>query len=131
MKTVGIVGGIAPESTIEYYRQIIASYRSSRPGEDYPSIIINSIDLKKMLGLVAANELATLTDYLIEALEKLVRAGCGFAAFASNTPHIVFDDLRARSPLPLISIVETACAEAERLGVKRLGFIRHTLYDAG
>jgi aspartate racemase len=40
---------------------------------------------------------------------------------ASNTPHLVFDDLRARSPLPLISIVETACAEAETLRMKRVG----------
>jgi aspartate racemase len=120
-KTVGIVGGIAPESTIEYYRQIIASYRRHSSVGDYPSIIINSINLRTMLDLVAANEFAALTEYLLEAIEKLARAGADFAVLASNTPHLVFDELRDRSRLPLISIVEVTCAEAEALGLKRVG----------
>jgi aspartate racemase len=49
MKTLGIIGGIAPESTIEYYRLIIASYRKQKQDGSYPNIIINSIDMKKML----------------------------------------------------------------------------------
>jgi aspartate racemase len=121
MKTVGIVGGIAPDSTIEYYRQIIAAYRAQSIGQDYPSIIINSINLRRMIDLITANELAAVTEYVRDAIEKLARAGADFALLASNTPHLVFDDLRARSPLPLISIVETACAEAEALGMKRVG----------
>jgi len=120
-KTVGIVGGIAPESTIEYYRQIIASYRQHSSGGNYPSIIINSINLRRMLDLIAANELAAVTDYLLDAIEKLARAEADFAVLAANTPHIVFDQLRARSPLPLISIVEATCAEAETRGLKRVG----------
>jgi aspartate racemase len=121
VKTVGIVGGIAPESTIEYYRQIIASYRQHSSVGNYPSIIINSINLRRMLDLVAANELNEVTDYLLDAIEKLARAGADFAVLASNTPHIVFDELRARSPLPLISIVEATCAEAETRGLKQVG----------
>ncbi len=66
MKTAGIIGGIGPESTIEYYRQMVAAYRERKPDGSYPPIIINSIDLQKMLGLIAANELAEVTDYLIE-----------------------------------------------------------------
>jgi aspartate racemase len=121
IKTVGIVGGIAPDSTIEYYRQIIAAYRNHSSVGDYPSIIINSINLRRMIELVTANELAAVTDYLLEAIEKLARAGADFAVLASNTPHIVFDELRARSPLPLISIVEATCAEAETRRLKRVG----------
>ena len=121
MKTVGIVGGIAPDSTIEYYRQIIAQYRAHSSAGDYPSIIINSINLRRMIDLITANELAAVTDYVLDAILRLARAGADFALLASNTPHLVFDDLRARSPLPLISIVETACAEVESLGMKRVG----------
>ena len=121
MKTVGIVGGIAPDSTIEYYRQIIAQYRAQSSAGDYPSIIINSINLRRMIDLITANELAAVTEYVLDAIERLARAGADFALLASNTPHLVFEDLRARSPLPLISIVETACAEAETLGMKRVG----------
>jgi aspartate racemase len=76
-----------------------------------------------MLDLIAANELAAVTDYLLEAIEKLARAGADFAVLASNTPHIVFDELRARSRLPLISIVEATCAEAETRGLKQVGLL--------
>src|SRR6185436_6795539 len=118
MKTVGIVGGIAPDSTIEYYRQIIALYRTQSSAGDYPSIIINSINLRRMIDLITSNDLAAVVEYVLDAIEKLARAGVDFALLASNTPHLVFDELRARSPLPLISIVETASAEAEALGMK-------------
>jgi len=123
MKTVGIVGGIAPESTIEYYRQIIEAYRAHSSAGNYPSILINSINLTRMIELITANELAAMTEYLLAALDKLARAGADFAVLASNTPHIVFDEVRARSALPLISIVEAACAEAEMLGLKRIGLL--------
>jgi aspartate racemase len=119
-KTVGIVGGIAPESTIEYYRAIIAGYRQHSSAGNYPSIIINSINLRLMIDLVTANELGAITDYLLEAIERLARAGADFAVLAANTPHIVFDDVRKRSPLPLISIVEVTCAEAEARRLKRV-----------
>jgi aspartate racemase len=49
MKTLGIIGGIGPESTIEYYRSIIALYRQRKPDGSYPPLIINSIDLKKLV----------------------------------------------------------------------------------
>jgi aspartate racemase len=135
MKTLGIIGGIGPESTIEYYRLIIAAYREQQSGmgvppmsdhaEDaratsYPSIIINSVDLTKLIRWVSANELGTLTDYLVWEIKRLARAGVNFAALASNTPHIVFDELRRLSPIPLISIVESTCDAAKALGLKRV-----------
>ena len=79
MKTVGIVGGIAPDSTIEYYRQIIARYRAHSSVGDYPSIIINSINLRRMIDLITANELAAVTEYVLDAIERLARAGADFA----------------------------------------------------
>jgi aspartate racemase len=121
MKTVGIIGGIGPESTIEYYRMIIASYRQQKQDGSYPSFLINSIDMKKMLDLIGTNELAAVTDYLLGEVERLARAGADFGALASNTPHIVFDMLSQRSPLPLVSIVETACEAAQALGLRRVG----------
>jgi aspartate racemase len=131
MKTVGIVGGIGPESTIDYYRSIIASYRSRNPEGGYPSIIVNSINMKKMLDLIAASNLPELIEYLSGEVGKLARAGADFAALASNTPHIVFDELQRRSTLPLISIVEAACQAAKDLGLKRVGLFgtRFTMQD--
>jgi aspartate racemase len=121
MKTVGIIGGIGPESTVEYYRLMIASYRERNPDGSYPSILINSIDLKKMLDLIGANELAKVTDYLVGEVQKLAQAGADFGLLAANTPHIVFDDIRRQAPIPLLSIVEATCDAAQALGLKRVG----------
>jgi len=121
MKTIGIIGGIAPESTVEYYRLIIASYREKNRDGSYPSILINSIDMKKMLDLIAAKELAGLTGYLLGEIRKLAQAGADFGLLASNTPHLVFEDLRRESPIPLLSIVEAACEAAHALRLKKVG----------
>jgi aspartate racemase len=87
MKTVGIVGGIGPESTIDYYRQIIAAYRKRKADGRYPSIIINSIDAQRMLGMIAANELAGLTESLVGEVQRLAKAGADFGVLAANTPQ--------------------------------------------
>ena len=121
MKTVGIIGGIGPESTIEYYRLIIAGYRQRQTDGSYPTIIVNSLNLSKLLGLVIADELSAVADYLVAEVGKLARAGADFGALASNTPHIVFDEIRRRSPIPLISIVECTGAAALAHGMKRVG----------
>jgi aspartate racemase len=121
MKTVGIIGGIGPESTIEYYRLLIAAYREQRTDGSYPAIIINSIDLNRMLSLIEANKWAEVTSRLVEEIHKLARAGADFGLLSANTPHIVFDDVSRLSPIPLISIVEATCDAAKVLGLKRLG----------
>jgi aspartate racemase len=123
LKTLGIIGGIAPGSTVDYYHQIIAVYREQRPDGSYPLMIINSIDLNKMLGFVFANQLDQLADYLAAEVQKLADAGADFGLLASNTPHIVFDRLSERSPIPLISIVECACEAAKQMGLKKLGLL--------
>jgi aspartate racemase len=121
MRTLGIVGGIAPESTIEYYRSIIASCRRRRPEAGYPAIVIDSIDLTRVLALAGANDRAGLAGYLLEELHRLARAGAELGLLASNTPHLVFDQLQRGSPIPLVSIVEAACAAAQSRGLSRLG----------
>jgi aspartate racemase len=120
MKCLGIIGGIAPESTIDYYRQIIARYRQ-RVSAGYPSIIINSIDLTKMLAMVSAGQHDRLVTYMCEEIGKLARAGADFGLIASNTPHVVFDEIRRLAPIPMISIVEAAAEAANAGNLKRVG----------
>jgi aspartate racemase len=119
MKTIGIVGGIGPESTIDYYRTIIATYRERRPDGSFPSVIINSIDAKHMMGLIASNDLGGATDLMVSEIERLARAGAAHGLLAANTPHIVFDAVQRRSPIPLVSIVEATCQAVKALGLKR------------
>lgn len=122
MTTLGIIGGIAPESTVEYYRAIIAAYRRQTDGR-YPPIIINSIDLQRMLGLIGAGDLAGVTEYLLGELRALARAGADLGLLAANTPHIVFEELRRESPVPLVSIVEAACDAVRALKLARVGLL--------
>lgn len=131
MKIPGIIGGIGPESTIEYYRQIVAAYRARTGDGSYPAVVVNSIDMQRMLGLIGANDLAGVTAYLLAELHRLARAGADFGAFASNTPHIVFPSLQAQSPIPLISIVEVTCRAASQSGLKRLGLFGARFTMAG
>jgi aspartate racemase len=121
MKTIGILGGIGPESTVEYYRGMIAAYRERRRDETYPPILINSIDLKRVVDLVEAKDHEGLAEHLAGGIRALARAGAELALMAANTPHIVFEGVRRRSPIPLISIVEAARDAARALGLRRPG----------
>jgi len=121
MRTAGMIGGLGPESTIDYYRSIIARYRERKPDGGSPRILINSLDVDKGITMLDAGRLDALADYLASGLEPLVRAGVDFAFIAANTPHLVFDELQRRSPIPLVSIVHATADRAIALGLKKVG----------
>jgi aspartate racemase len=123
MKIIGMIGGIGPESTIDYYKRLLDGTQKRNHGGPAPSIIINSIDLQKGLALLGANHLSELTEYIVPELMRLNGAGAEFGFLAANSPHIVFDDISRRSPIPLISIVEATCTEAKAQGFKKLGLL--------
>ena len=128
MKTLGLIGGTGPESTIDYYRLLTAQYREKADGNS-PLVIINSVNLKQMIEWMGASEFGKVADYLVAAFEKLQKAGADFGALTANTPHIVFDEIKQRCSLPLISIVEATCERAEALGLKTVGLFgtRYTM----
>jgi len=119
MKTIGIIGGIGPETTVAYYGQIIAAHRKRVADGSYPSIVINSIDAKRLIGPIMAGRHDEVVEVLLSAIAVLERAGAAFAAIAANTPHIVFDTLRTRSPLQLVSIVEATADAASDRGIRK------------
>ncbi|HBA82467.1 MAG TPA: aspartate racemase [Verrucomicrobia bacterium] len=123
MKRIGIIAGLGPESTTDYYQRIIKAFPSGRPDSENPEIIIYSANLYELIRLMTAKDWPTLIDGLVSKVEALHRAGADFAAIASNTPHLVFDAVRARSPIPLLSIVEEACRKAQSLGLKKPGLL--------
>lgn len=121
MKTAGIIGGLGPESTVEYYRSVVTLYRERTRDGSYPHVIINSINMKRLIDAFAADDRAGAARYLSAEVEKLARAGANFALLSANTPHIVFDEVESRSTIPLLSIVRATCDEAKARGLKRLG----------
>jgi len=110
VKRLGIVGGISPESTVEYYRLLAA---------EHPAIVISSIDVNRLIAIMSAGDLDALADWISAELQRLARAGAEIAIIAANTPHIVFDELQRRSPIPLVSIVDATCDEVAARGLRR------------
>lgn len=123
MKKLGLIGGMGPESTIPYYHDIVYGVQKELKGSLFPELTIESVNVFRILGLCKEKRYDELTEYLMKAIRNLEAAGCDFAALSANTPHIVFDRLKAVSPLPLVSIVESACREAERQGLKQIGLL--------
>ena len=90
MRTLGIIVGIAPGSTVDYYRLIIAAYREQKQDGSYPSILINSIDVTRLLQLVAANRLEELTDWLLWEVDRLARAGAEAVSYTHLTLPTIY-----------------------------------------
>jgi aspartate racemase len=123
MKKIGMIGGIGPESTVDYYHRIIKLYQERIDKNHYPEIIINSIDMTNMLQLVSDGNRKGLISLLSDSVNSLHEAGADFAFIASNTPHIVFDQVQKASPIPLVSIVEAARKKADDLGLRKAGLL--------
>jgi aspartate racemase len=121
LKTLGVIGGIGPESTIEYYRLLMRAYRARVPDGSNPPILINSINMKHLVTLIERDEFSKITDYLVGEIQKLASGGADCGLLSANTPHVVFDEISQRSPIPLVSIVEATCDAARASGLKRLG----------
>ena len=123
MKKLGLIGGMGPESTIPYYHDIVYGVQEAIGEQEFPELTIESVNVFKVLGLCGEQKYDELTEYLMRAIDNLAKSGVDFAALSANTPHIVFDRLKEHSPIPLISIVEATCKEAQRREVKKIGLL--------
>jgi aspartate racemase len=120
VKKLGLVGGIGPESTLEYYDGIIARYRAKTASPNYPLIVIDSLNLHEMYTLADKKEWIQFTERLVASVRTLKAGGAEFAAISANTAHIVFDQVQQQSPLQLVSIVEETCRQAKARGYERV-----------
>jgi aspartate racemase len=123
MKTIGIVGGLGPEATIDYYKEMINLVNRRNEGGKlaYPEIIIYSVNMARFIGFLDAKDYAAAVSYISGCISRLEDAGADFAAISANTPHMFFDELMQRVHIPLISIVETCLEKVRQLNVKRCG----------
>lgn len=109
MKKVGIVGGLGPASTIDYYKDIIDIYRNEYGDDHYPEIVIDSINMNQIINGISSQDYDSVVAYLLKSISNLEKAGATFAAIASNTPHIVWDRIVNKVSIPLISIIDATC----------------------
>jgi len=125
MKKIGLVGGLGPESTLDYYKAIIERFKSiNTDGSlNYPEMVIYSVNMSVFIDHLKAKRYHEATEYIAEAVENLRKAGAAFAAITANTPHLLFDQIQNLTSLPLISIVKATADFASSLSLKRAGLI--------
>lgn len=121
MKKLGLIGGTGPESTIEYYRQI--EYGVQEKTGHFPNLVIESLSVFDVLNYCEKQDYAGLTGYLAEGVQRLAKAGADFACLTGITPHVVFEQLKSQSPIPMVSMVETACERTKALGYNKVALL--------
>lgn len=123
MKKLGLIGGMGPESTIPYYHDIVYGVQSKVGKNFFPNLTIESLNVFDVLNMCERKEYDALINYLMVAINNLRASGADFIALSANTPHIVFDELKKHSPIPLVSIIEAACDEAKRRNISKVGLL--------
>ncbi|MEI6200602.1 MAG: aspartate/glutamate racemase family protein [Enhydrobacter sp.] len=117
MACVGIVGGLGVGATIHYYEKITAACTALGV---VPDLVFNHADANTGQAFVRAGRLDQLGDYLARYLEQLAGAGAKAVAIPAVTPHIAVAEIRARTKVPLINIMETLAAELRVKKLKRV-----------
>ena len=125
-RILGIVGGVGPESTIDYYRRLVAGWRRRRPDGSFPRVIIDSIEAGSTMRALGERDFDQVGRAVGAALGELAAAGCGCALIASNATHLAFERIQPPPALPMLHIVDAALVAARAAGHRRLGLIGTT-----
>ena len=123
MRKLGLIGGTGPESTIEYYKGIEYGVQRACGRNFFPNLAIESLSVFDVLGFCEQGDLDGLAEYLLRGFENLAGSGAEFATLTGITPHIVFDQLEARSPIPLVSMVDAARDHALGCGFTKVALL--------
>lgn len=117
--TIGIVGGMSPESTVTYYRHIVHKHQLEYQDSSYPRIVIASVSFQQYIDLQHKGAWDQVALGLEEEFLAVAAAGADFAILATNTMHKVLPDIK--SPIPILSILDAVTSEARAKGIKSLG----------
>lgn len=124
--SIGIVGGLGPETTADFYLRLIEKSRQSKA---YPHIVIESIPLLFSVEkeMILGKQRDTLLPFLITAIKRLQYTAC--IAVPCNTAHMFIRQLRNESAIPVMSITEEVCAYLKKTGCKKAGLLgtSHTI----
>ncbi len=108
MKTIGLIGGMSHESTVEYYKIINEEINKRKKGLHSAKMLIESYDFDEIEKLQSKENWEELTKILTESAKKLEAAGANYIAIATNTMHICADEVQKQINIPLIHIAEAA-----------------------
>ncbi|MDX6152211.1 aspartate/glutamate racemase family protein [Marinococcus sp. PL1-022] len=124
MKQIGIIGGLGPESTVEYYQSIIKKYQWKKGNlQVLPELYITSINMYNIFKYISEERMDDLIEYLGNAARKLELLDVDGIIIAANTPHLVFEEVQKQVDVPMLSIVDAAVEAAENQGAENIGLL--------
>jgi len=125
MKTVGIIGGVGPETTAEFYLELIfGCYQKNK--EQRPPIMIWNIPLKYEIEedlLKKSSGEERYIPYLIEAAKKLEKSGVDFIVMPCNSLHIFITEIRTSVKVPVLSIIEETVSFLKNNKISKVGIL--------
>lgn len=122
-RTIGILGGMSPESTVMYYEYITRTYRQRFGDFGFPEILIYSVNFQKLADWQREGRWREAADEMAKALERLRAAGADFGIIATNTMHVVFDEVQKAVRMPLLSIVDAIAEAIRSAGLNLVGLL--------
>jgi aspartate racemase len=122
-KKIGILGGMSPESTVEYYQYITHSYTDRFGDYGYPEVIIYSVSFQPYVDWPLQDRWDLVAQGLSEAAQKLEAAGADFVVIATNTMHLVFDQVQASVSVPMLSLLDAVGEAILARGMNTVGLL--------
>lgn len=123
MKTIGIIGGMSWESSVDYYRIMNEEVKKRLGFPHSAELLLYSVDFEAFVEMQNRGDWLTMTDILVDIAFKLKSAGAEFIVIATNTMHMMAPDIEKAVGLPLVHIADTAAAEIKRLDMKKVGLL--------
>ena len=120
MKKIGLIDGIGPVSTVNYYLELNRLYHNDFGVDEYPEIVIDSLSLNKVTTALADERYDIVCETLKKSADILRNAGAECVAICSNTPHIVLSQIVDELPLPIVSIVDANVQVVKNGGYKNV-----------
>jgi len=122
-KRIGILGGMSPESTVEYYQYITRTYTQRFGDYGYPDIIIYSVSFQPYVDWPNEDRWDLVGQGLSQAAQRLEAAGADFIVIATNTMHLVLDQVRASIHVPVLSLLDVVGEAVLAKGLKTVGLL--------
>jgi aspartate racemase len=123
MKTIGLVGGMSWESTVEYYRIINEMVKKKLGGFHSAKIVMVSVDFAEIETLQHRGDWDRAEVLLVQATRRVEAAGADFALLCTNTMHRVFDGIQKGVHIPLLHIADVTGREIKVRGLTRIGLL--------
>jgi len=123
MKTIGLIGGMSWESSLEYYRIINQEVRSRLGGHHSAKILLHSVDFEPVERMQRQGKWADITTCLISAATGLEQGGADFLLLCTNTMHKVAEAIEGATTIPLLHIVDATAEKVKMLGISTVGLL--------